>query len=146
MKRFFAIVATLLFAGMFIASTAHAGKTCSNKPVSAVMSEVYLAVNKDKPKAIVAVSLADEAGTPVCNTKISITTSRNMYAPKDGWPRNVDRIKSLSYKGNRSNENGQDVFVIETKQPAGTTVYVSAQGVKLGNPDGMPFMYTAPEK
>jgi len=135
MKKIFAVMVVTVV--LFVASVAQAA--CSEKPVSAEKSKVEINLLSNVPVAIITVTLMDTESDTICNTKVDLTTTRNMYYPENGWPKNVDHIFAIN--GGKSDATGKAYFILSTSQPAGTTVFVTVGDIALGNPDGMPFMY-----
>jgi len=130
MKKLFAVM-VFTIVSMLLAVSAQA---CSTNPVSAEKSKVEIVLDSTSARAFVIVSVKDADGNSVCDAGIVIMTSRNIHAPEDGWPVSVDRIQTFTGPGTT-------VFILTTDRPAGTTVYVTANGMPIGNPDGMSFVY-----
>jgi len=134
MKRF--ALAGLVVAVVALFSLGNVAKACSNQALSAEKTVVRMATDPHSPRAIMIVVAKDEAGETLCQMdQMDFGTSRNMYAPGNYWPVNVDDI-TVYTKG------GVALVVFKTKRPAGTTVYAQANYTKIGNTDGMPFCYT----
>ena len=130
MKKIFAVLVALIV----FASTA-AVKACSNGEISGELTEVRLGVDPHLARAAMWIIAKDLRGEILCGiSQMDFGTSRNAFAPADGWPTNVDHITVYA-------QNGPIALVVfTTRMPAGTTVRAEVNGRKIGI-DGMPFFY-----
>uniref|UniRef100_A0A7C4QXS3 Uncharacterized protein n=1 Tax=candidate division CPR3 bacterium TaxID=2268181 RepID=A0A7C4QXS3_UNCC3 len=127
------VTATLFLIAISFASIS--AMACSSGQISAEKTEVKIALDPNSSRAIMTVVAKDEAGEVLCSLEqMNFGTSRNNWAPSNGWIPNVDKI-------NVHARGGKALVIFKTKEPAGTTVYAQVNGVKVGNTDGMPFSY-----
>ena len=139
MKRFSVLIA--MFIAVFVATTGIAQAKCSNKSADPRTSIVEVIVDVNQMQAVVVLRVNDGHGNPVCNANISVETSRNLYAPSNGWPENVDKVIAASNQLH-TDQNGVAFILIVTDHPAGTTLYVYVDKVQIGPAGGVPFSYS----
>lgn len=129
MKRFFTVMIALV--AMFALNGT--AKACSNEQISATNSIVRITLDPHSSRATMFIVAKDVNEEVLCGLdSLWTTTSRNM--PNSGWGERVDHIRIFR-------QGGIAIVTFNTSRPAGTTVYAEANGIKMGNPDGMPFMY-----
>lgn len=131
MKKLYTVVVVMIV--MF--ALAGAAKACSNGQISPDKSIVRMATDPHAARASMLVVAKDINGEVLCEfSSFWTSTTRNMFYPEDYWPKNVDRIHVFR-------QGGVAIVTYNTPRPAGTTVYAEANGMKVGNTNGMPFCY-----
>ena len=124
------ILAVLAVMVMFTVSTVT--MACSNQPMSAKNTHPQLALDPYAARAVMAVVAKDANGELLCSiSETEFGTSRNDYAPSNGWASNVD-VMNVYVAG------GYAFAILKTKEPAGTTVHAKINGVTVAE---TPFSY-----